>query len=108
MVVDFDHLGRFIFRFLGSGLTFADAAARAQLIGKPQDVFGDPATIRTSRDGYIAAISSDAPLCELVDRPRLDAAGRPLPRTPFRRLVLPLRINRRITRTVVASEFVAP
>lgn len=108
LVVDFDHLGRFVYRFLGAGVTFADAAARARLIGQPQEAFGDPTTVRTSRDAYLAAISSDSPLCDLVDRPRLDAGGRPLPRAPYRRLVMPLPINRRITRAVVASEFVAP
>ena len=106
MVIDLDDQKRFTYRFLGSGLSFASAAARARLIGKPQEAFVDVATVRAARDGYLAAIESDRPLCEMVDRPRLDADGRPLPRIPFRRLVLPLPINRRITRAVIASEFV--
>ncbi len=108
MVIDHDGESRFIYRFLGSGLTFVGASARARLIGKPQEAFVDLATVRAARDGYLAAIESDMPLCEMVDRPRLDADGRPLPRTPFRRLVLPLPINRRVTRAIVASEFATP
>lgn len=106
MVVDLDYRGSFIYRFLGSGLTFVDAAARARLIGKPQEAFADLPTVRSAREGYLAAVESDAPLCEMVDRPRLNAAGRPLPRTPFRRLVLPLPINGRVTRAIVASELI--
>jgi hypothetical protein len=106
MVVDLDHRGSFLFRFLGSGLSFANAAARARLIGKPQEAFGDMPTVRAAREGYLAAIEGDAPLCEMVDRPRTDAAGRPLPRTPFRRLVLPVPINGRVTRAIVASELI--
>ena len=106
MVIDLDDQKRFIYRFLGAGLSFVGAGARAGLIGKPQDAFVDRATVRAARDGYLAAIESDKPLCEMVDRPRLDAEGRPLPRMPFRRLVLPLPVNRRVTRAVIASEFV--
>jgi hypothetical protein len=104
MVIDYDRAGSFVYRFFGNGLTFVDAAARAQLIGKPTEVFGDLRTVLTAREGYLTAVGSDAPFCELVDRPRFDASGRPLPRTPFRRLVLPVPVNARVTRAIVASE----
>jgi hypothetical protein len=106
MVVDLDRDGNFVYRFLGSGLSFVDAAARTQLIGKPQEAFGDLPTVQTSRQGYLAAVASDSPICELVDRPRLNAAGLLLPRKPFRRLILPLPINGRVTRAIVASELI--
>jgi hypothetical protein len=106
MVVDYDRAGSFVYRFFGSGLTFVDAAARAQLIGKPTEVFGDLHTVLTAREGYLTAVGSDGPFCELVDRPRFDASGRPLPRTPFRRLVLPVPVNARVTRAIVASELI--
>lgn len=106
MVLDLDHSGSFVFRFLGSSLTFVDAAARARLVGKPGDAFGDLKTMRAALEGYVIAAESDAPLCEMVDRQRLNAAGQLLPRTPFRRLILPLPVNGRITRAVVASEII--
>jgi hypothetical protein len=106
MVVDLERSGSFVFRFLGSGLTFVDAAARARLVGKTQDAFADTQTVRAAREGYLIAAESDAPLCEMIERPRLNAAGQPLPRTPFRRLILPLQINGRITRAIVASELI--
>ena len=108
MVVDCDRSAGFIYRFFGGGLTFVNAAQRATLIGKPTEAFGDPHTVLSARDGYVAAVESDLPFCELVDQPRLDFSGAPLPRTPFRRLVLPVPINARVTRMIVASELIRP
>lgn len=104
-VLDYDGSG-YVFRFLGNGITFADSAARQGLIGKPPEAFGDLATVSTIREGYRIAIESDAPLCELVDRQRLNAAGQMLPRQAWRRLILPVPINGKVTRMIVASEFI--
>jgi hypothetical protein len=104
MVLDFDRSGTFLYRFFGTALSFIDATARTSLLGRPADAFGDRPTVLASRAGYMAAIARDAPVCELVDRPRLDPSGRPLPRIPFRRLILPLPVSARVARLVVASE----
>jgi hypothetical protein len=106
LVLDFDHSGTFVYRFFGSSLTFVDAADRAALIGRSAEAFGDLPTVLASREGYLAAVARDAPVCEAVDRRRLDASGRRLPRIPFRRLILPLPVSRRVVRLVVASELV--
>lgn len=104
LVVDHDaRNGAFVFRFLGAGLAFVDDRARTALIGASPWSFGDAPTVRIAADGWHAAIGADRPLAEFVDAPRLDAAGRPL-RAPFRRLVLPMPVNARTTRIVVASE----
>jgi hypothetical protein len=104
-VLDYDGSG-YVFRFLGAGISFADAATRQGLIGKPPEAFGDLATVKSSREGYRIAIESDAPLCEMVDRQRLNAAGQALPRQAWRRLVLPVPINGKVTRMIIASEFI--
>lgn len=104
LVVDHDaRSGDFMFRYLGAGLAFADARARASLIGVSPWAFGDTPTVRIAAEGWHAAMGADRPLAELVDIPRLDASGRPL-RAPFRRLVLPMPVNQKTTRIVVASE----
>lgn len=104
LVLDYDRAGAFLYRFFGSGLTFVDAIGRAALIGRPAEAFGDRQTVLASRAGYLEAVERDAPVCELVDRPRLDPSGRQLPRTPFRRLILPVPVDRRMARLIVASE----
>ncbi len=104
LVVDHDaRSGEFVFRYFGAGLAFVDAPARAALIGVSPWAFGDTLTVRTAAEGWHAAMGADRPLAELVDMPRLDASGRPL-RAPFRRLVLPMPVNQKTTRIVVASE----
>lgn len=104
LVVDHDaRTGEFMFRYFGAGLAFVDAKARAALIGVSPWAFGDTPTVRTAAEGWHAAMGADRPLAELVDMPRLDASGRPL-RAPFRRLVLPMPVNQKTTRIVVASE----
>ena len=108
LIVDHDaRTGEFVFRYFGAGLAFVDAHARAALIGVSPWAFGDTSTVRTAAEGWHAAMGADRPLAELVDMPRLDAAGRPL-RAPFRRLVLPIPVNQRTTRIVVASELLQP
>ena len=104
LVVDHDaRTGEFVFRFFGSGLAFVDDRSRTALIGASPWSFGDAPTVRLAAEGWHAAIGADRPLAELVDTPRLDAAGRPL-RAPFRRLVLQMPVNARTTRIIVASE----
>ena len=104
LVVDHDaRTGDFVFRYLGADLAFVDDRARTALIGMSPWTFGDAPTVRIAAEGWHAAIGADRPLAELVDTPRLDAAGQPL-RAPFRRLVLPMPVNARTTRIIVASE----